>query len=325
MDNYLDSYFIEILVPVLVSFIVSLILCQLFIPLLRKLKVSNTEREELESHQSKSGTPSMGGIVFVLTVVVISIFYIKDYPLILPIALSMLLFGVIGFIDDWLKTVKRRSDGLYAWQKFLLQMLVCTVLFLYLTFFTDVNMTILIPFTGRYVDIGWLSVPLFYFAVLGTVNGVNFTDGLDGLASSVTTIVAVFFMIVSYFLSGDVEPIACMVIGSLMGFRVFNVHPAKIFMGDTGSLALGGYVAIVAYVLHMPIFILIIGLVYLVEVLSVILQVGYFKLTHGKRLFKMAPIHHHFEMCGWSEPRIVCVFSVVTAVLCIVGFAGLLY
>ena len=325
MNDYLTPYLTEILVPVLVSFAISMILCRVLIPVLKKLKVSNTEREELESHQSKSGTPSMGGIVIIVSVVIISAFYIKDYPLILPIALSMLLFGIIGFIDDWLKTVKRKSDGLLAWQKFLLQMIVTTLLFLYLMFFTDVDMTIIVPFTGRIVDIGWLAVPLFYFAVLGTVNGVNFTDGLDGLASSVTIIVAMFFMIVSYYLSGDVEPIACMVIGSLLAFRIFNVHPAKIFMGDTGSLALGGYVAIIAYVLHMPIFILIVGLVYLIEVLSVILQVSYFKLTHGKRLFKMSPIHHHFEICGWSEPRIVCVFTMVTIILCIVGFAGLLY
>lgn len=320
----MQSFLITIVVPMIVAFIITLVIGKFLIPFLTKLKVGNTEREELESHQVKNGTPSMGGIMFLAAIVVVSAFYIKDYPLVLPIALTTLLFGLIGFIDDYLKTVKRKSDGLLAWQKFLLQAVVTTGFCLYLIFFTDNNLTILIPFSGEYVDIGWLSVPLLYFAVLGTVNGVNFTDGLDGLASSVTIVVAGFFTFASLHLVGGIEPVTAAVIGGLMGFLVYNVYPAKIFMGDTGSLALGGFVAASAYVLHMPIFILIVGLIYLVEVLSVIIQVGYFKLTHGKRVFRMAPIHHHFELGGWSETKVVYIFTIVTIILCTVGYAAVL-
>ena len=182
----------------------------------------------------------------------------------------------------------------------------------------------LVPFSGgQYIDLGWLAIPLLYFAVIGTVNGVNFTDGLDGLASSVTVLVAVFFTVVAVGMHSGVEPITCAVVGALLGFLLFNVYPASVFMGDTGSLALGGFVAATAYMLQMPLFILLVGLIYLVEVLSVIIQVSFFKITHGKRIFKMAPIHHHFELSGWSETRVVAVFSIITALLCLVGYAAL--
>ena len=182
----------------------------------------------------------------------------------------------------------------------------------------------LIPFSGgKYLDIGWFAIPVLFIAVIGTVNGVNFTDGLDGLASSVTVLVATFFTVVAIGTKSGIEPITCAVVGALLGFLLFNVYPASVFMGDTGSLALGGFVAGVAYMLQMPLFILIVGLIYLVEVLSVMIQVTYFKATHGKRIFKMAPIHHHFELCGWSETRVVAVFSIVTAILCLVAYMGL--
>ncbi len=318
------NFLITVVVPVVVAFIISLVAGKILIPILTKLKVGNTEREELESHQVKNGTPSMGGLMFLIAIVVVSAFYVKDYPLVLPIALTTLLFGVIGFIDDYLKSVKRKSDGLLAWQKFLLQLIVTTGLCLYLIFATDISMELMIPFAGRYVDIGWLSIPLFYLAVMGTVNGVNFTDGLDGLASSVTVVVAFFFTFAAMLLNTDIAPITCAVIGALMGFLVYNVHPAKIFMGDTGSLALGGFVAATAYVLQMPIFIIIVGFVYLAEVLSVIIQVTYFKLTHGKRIFPMTPIHHSFELKGWSETKVVCVFTITTVILCLIGYMGML-
>ena len=159
--------------------------------------------------------------------------------------------------------------------------------------------------------------------VIGTVNGVNFTDGLDGLASSVTIMVATFFSVVAIGTKSGIEPITCAVVGALMGFLLFNVYPAKIFMGDTGSLALGGFVAGTAYMLQMPLFLLIVGLIYVVEVLSVMIQVTYFKISHGKRIFKMAPIHHHFELCGWSETRVVAVFSIITAILCLIALLAL--
>ena len=194
----------------------------------------------------------------------------------------------------------------------------------YLVKVTNVPMTLLIPFSsGKYLDIGWLSIPLLFVVVIGTVNGVNFTDGLDGLASSVTVLVATFFTVVAVGTRSGIEPVTCAVVGALLGFLLFNVYPASVFMGDTGSLALGGFVASTAYMLQMPLFIVIVGLIYLIEVLSVMIQVTYFKKTGGKRIFKMAPIHHHFELCGWSETRVVAVFAVATAILCLIGLMAL--
>lgn len=205
-------------------------------------------------------------------------------------------------------------------QKMIGQIVVATIFLVYLLIADRDSLSILIPFSGgEYFDSLWLAVPMLYIAVLGTVNGVNFTDGLDGLATGVTTMVAVFFTIVSIALGGGIQPITAAVAGALLGFLLFNVHPAQVFMGDTGSLALGGFVSGCAYMLKMPWIILIVGLIYLVEVISVMLQVTYFKKTGGKRLFKMAPIHHHFELCGWSETRVVAVFTVITALLCLVG------
>ena len=185
-------------------------------------------------------------------------------------------------------------------------------------------MSMLIPFSGgRYLELGWLSLPVLFLAVIGTVNGVNFTDGLDGLASSVTILVATFFSVVAVGNACGIAPVTCAVVGALLGFLLFNVYPASVFMGDTGSLALGGFVAATAYMLQMPIFILIVGLIYWIEILSVMIQVVYFKKTGGKRFFRMAPIHHHFELGGWSETRVVAVFSIVTAILCLIAFIGL--
>ena len=315
----------EIVIPVLISFAISLILGPIIIPFLRKLKMGQTERVEgVQSHLKKAGTPTMGGIIFLLAAVITSVFYVKDYPSVIPVLFLTLGFGIIGFLDDYLKVVLRRSDGLLAWQKFLLQIVVTGIFAYYLANYTSVDLAMRIPFwTDHYLDLGWLAIPVMFFVVIGTVNGVNFTDGLDGLASSVTLIVAVFFTVVSIGIKSGIEPVTCAVIGGLMGFLLFNVYPAKVFMGDTGSLALGGFVAGAAYMLQMPLFILLVGLIYLVEVLSVMIQVSYFKATHGKRIFKMAPIHHHFELCGWSETRIVAVFSVITAVMCLIALLAL--
>lgn len=181
----------------------------------------------------------------------------------------------------------------------------------------------MIPFSdGKYLDLGIFAVPLLFVAVIGTVNGTNFTDGLDGLASSVTVLVATFFTVVAVGTKSGIEPITCAVVGALMGFLLFNVYPASVFMGDTGSLALGGFVIGAAYMMQMPLFVIIVGLIYVVEVLSVMIQVTYFKVTGGKRFFKMAPIHHHFELCGWSETRVVAVFSIATAILCLIALMG---
>ncbi len=310
--------------PVLIAFAISVLLGPIVIPYLRKLKMGQTERVEgVQSHLKKAGTPTMGGIIFLLSTVVTSLIYVKDYPKIIPILFLTLGFGIIGFLDDYLKVVLKRSDGLMPGQKMACQIVVTGIFAFYLMKFTDVPMTMKIPFMPVHeIDFGILTIPILFIAVIGTVNGVNFTDGLDGLASSVTIMVATFFSVMAIGTKSGIEPITCAVVGALMGFLLFNVYPAKIFMGDTGSLALGGFVAGTAYMLQMPLFIILVGLVYVVEVLSVMIQVTYFKATHGKRFFKMAPIHHHFELCGWSETRIVAVFSVVTAVLCLIALMG---
>ena len=314
----------EIVIPVIVSFAISALLGPIVIPFLRRLKVGQTERKELESHLKKNGTPTMGGLMILASIIITSVFYVKDYPKIVPILFMTVGFGVIGFLDDYLKVVLRRSDGLLAWQKMLCQIVVTTVFAVYMGCYSDVPLTMLIPFSGgKYLDLGWGAFPVLYLAVIGTVNGTNFTDGLDGLASSVTLMVATFFSVVAIGTNAGIAPITCAVVGALLGFLLFNVYPASVFMGDTGSLALGGFVVSAAYMMQMPLFIVIVGLIYLVEVLSVIIQVTYFKKTGGKRIFRMAPIHHHFELGGWSETRVVAVFSITTAILCMIALLGL--
>lgn len=314
-----------VFIPVLISFALSVIMGPLIIPVLRKLKMGQTEREDgVKSHLKKAGTPTMGGVIILLSIVITSVFYLKDYPKIIPILFVTLGFGLIGFLDDYLKVVLRRSDGLLAWQKMILQIIVTGVFAVYMVKYSGVALTMLIPFSGgKYLDLGWLAIPVLFFAVVGTVNGTNFTDGLDGLASSVTIMVATFFSVVAIGTNAGIAPITCAVVGALLGFLLFNVYPASVFMGDTGSLALGGFVVSTAYMMQMPLFILIVGLIYLVEVLSVIIQVTYFKKTGGKRIFRMAPIHHHFELGGWSETRVVAVFSITTAILCLIALLAM--
>ena len=318
----------DILIPLFVAFAISVALSPVVIPFLTKLKVGQTERTEgVKSHLKKAGTPTMGGLIILISTVVTSLFYIGRFPRIVPVLFLVLGFGIIGFLDDYLKVVLHRSDGLYPKQKMLGQLIVTSIFVVYIWNMDASCLEFLLPFSGGKVLSGrWVriaAVPVAYFAIIGTVNGVNFTDGLDGLATGVTTMVAVFFTVASLVLGGGIEPVTAAVTGALLGFLLFNVYPAKVFMGDTGSLALGGFVAGAAYVLRMPLFILIVGLIYLVEVLSVMIQVTYFKKTGGKRFFKMAPIHHHFELCGWSETRVVTVFTVVTAFLCLLGLLAI--
>lgn len=317
----------EVIIPLLTAFVISVVLSPFVIPFLRKLKVGQTERAEgVQSHLKKAGTPTMGGLIILIAILATSLLFIRKYPNIVPVLFLTLGFGIIGFLDDYLKVVMKRSDGLYPKQKMAGQILVTTVFLAYMMIVDDSFLTMLIPFSGgRYFDCKWITVPLVYLAVIGTVNGVNFTDGLDGLATGVTAMVAVFFTVVSSVFGGGIEPITAAVTGALLGFLLFNVHPAQVFMGDTGSLALGGFVAGSAYILKMPWIIIVVGLIYLVEVLSVMIQVTYFKKTGGKRFFKMAPIHHHFELCGWSETRVVTVFTVITALLCMAGLVILSY
>jgi phospho-N-acetylmuramoyl-pentapeptide-transferase len=318
----------KILTPVLVSFIITVILCPIMIPFLKKLKFGQHVRDDgPQSHLKKTGTPTMGGVIILLGIIIVSLFYLDEYPDILPVLFCTVGFGVIGFLDDYIKIVMKRSEGLTPIQKMLGQIIVTAIFGYYLVNYTNVGTTMLIPFTGgfetgKYLETSYLFIPILFFVILGTVNGVNFTDGLDGLATSVTLLVATFFSVVSIGIKSGIEPITCIVAGALLGFLVYNVYPARVFMGDTGSLALGGFVVSAAYMLKMPLFIPIVGFIYFVEVLSVIIQVVYFKLTNGKRFFKMAPIHHHFELSGWPETKVVTIFSIITAILCIIALLG---
>ena len=315
----------SVVIPVIIAFIISVMAGPLIIPFLKRLHVGQTEREEgPKSHLKKTGTPTMGGILILGSVLLTSLPYVRSYPKIIPVLFLTLGFGLIGFLDDYIKVVLKRSLGLTALQKMAGQIVVTGIFAYYLLHYTDVSLAMKVPFFPEtYLDFGIFNIPLLFFVVIGTVNGTNFTDGLDGLASSVTIMVATFFTVVAIGTNSGIDPVTCAVVGSLLGFLLFNVYPARVFMGDTGSLALGGFVSSCAYLMQMPLFIVIVGFIYLAEVLSVIIQVSYFKATGGKRIFKMAPIHHHFELCGWSETRVVAVFSIVTAILCLVGLMAL--
>ena len=314
----------DIMAAVFLSFGISAVILPFLIPFLIRLKVGQTERKEgVKSHLKKAGTPTMGGIAILVSVLITTLIFAPRYPRILPVLVLTLGFGIIGFVDDYLKVVLRRSDGLLPRQKMAGQIVVTLVFLLYAWLRDPACLDWRIPFTEGFVLSGfWFRVfasAASFVIIIGTVNGVNFTDGLDGLAASVTGVVAVFFCYASMVTRGGIEPACAAMFGALLGFLLFNVHPAKVFMGDTGSLALGGFVAGAAYALQMPVFIAIVGLIYLVEVLSVIIQVTYFKKTGGKRIFRMAPIHHHLELGGWSETRIVMVFTVITMLLCLLA------
>ena len=324
----------ETILAIIIAFAVSAILCPIVIPFLHKLKFGQQVREDgPQAHLKKQGTPTMGGLVFLTAVVITSLLYIRDYPRIIPVLFMTVGFGVIGFLDDYIKIVMKRSEGLNPVQKLIGQFIITGIFVYYLVCSGEVGTSMLVPFTGGfehglYLNLGFLFIPFVFFVVLGTDNGVNFTDGLDGLCTSVTILVATFLTIISIGENSGISPITGAVVGSLLGFLLFNVYPASIFMGDTGSLALGGFVAATAYMLQMPLFILIVGLIYLAEVISVMLQVSYFKYTKkktgtGKRIFRMTPIHHHFELGGWSETRVVAVFSITTAILCLIALLAM--
>lgn len=319
----------ETILAIIISFAISAILCPIVIPFLHRLKFGQQVRTDgPQAHLKKQGTPTMGGLIILSSIVITSLFYIREYPKIIPVLFVTVGFGIIGFLDDYIKIVMKRSEGLKPMQKMAGQIVITGIFAYYLVSAGEVGTGMLIPFTGgfqrgSYLDLGILFVPSVFFIVLGTDNGVNFTDGLDGLCTSVTILVATFFTIVAMGENSGISPITGAVVGSLLGFLLFNVYPAKVFMGDTGSLALGGFVSASAFMMQMPIFIAIVGLIYAVEVLSVMIQVTYFKKTGGRRIFKMAPIHHHFELCGWSETRVVAVFSIITAILCLIAYLGL--
>ena len=337
MIEIIKSLIEQGLLPLLVALLITTALGPVFIPWLHKLKFGQEIREEGPSwHQKKSGTPTMGGIMFILGIIggVLSIFVIslftKNNSIEINKAILMLVtalaFGLVGFVDDYIKVVKKRNLGLTALHKFILQMMFAVLYLIALNFMGELRCTVLIPFFDVSFNLPiWLYILFALFVVTGTVNAVNLTDGLDGLASSVTLVVSLFFALAGV-ISGAYGTVAFMmaVVGGMIGFLVYNKYPAKVFMGDTGSLFLGGAIVVSAIGMQMPLFLIIAGFVYFMETLSVILQVISFKLT-GKRIFKMSPIHHHFEMCGWNEKKIVFVFTSVTALLCFVALAGYVF
>ena len=314
----------SVYISLFLSFILVVSLSPVLIPFLLRLKVGQTVRDEgPESHLKKNGTPTMGGLIILIGFLGGSAIFCGRYSNTIPIMLMTIGFGIIGFLDDYIKVVLKRSMGLRAWQKMVLQIVVTAIFAIYMTKISGIDLSMRIPFTGGYmVNLGWFSYVILFVAVLGTVNGANFTDGVDGLATSVTIVIATYFSIIAVMENMGLEPTSLSIIGALLGFLIFNCYPAKVFMGDTGSLALGGYVIATAYMLNMPLYVVIVAFIYMIEVISVMMQVSYFKLTHGKRIFRMAPIHHHFELGGWSEVKVVTVFTIVTIFACVISYLG---
>ncbi len=313
----------KIVMAIVISFIVASILGPIIIPLLHKLKFGQNIRQEgPKSHLKKAGTPTIGGLIFIFATIITMFIMVGNPTDEAMIALySFVGFGFVGFLDDLLKIIKKKNEGLTSGQKMILLLIVSGFLTWYA--YKYIGTSINIPFLNGQINLGLLYIPaaMFYFA--GVTNAVNLTDGLDGLATSVTVLVTTFLGIISYNLGHISLAIFCVALaGALLAFLRFNAFPARVFMGDTGSLALGGAVAMVALILKMPLILVLIGIIYVIETLSVILQVASFKLT-GKRIFKMAPIHHHFEQLGWSETKIVSVFSIITVVFCFIAFASL--
>ena len=305
----------------IIAFLLCIFVCPVLIPFLHRLKFGQTVRDDgPQTHLQKTGTPTMGGLAFLAAFVLSAIFMAPTHETI-AVILVTIGFGLIGFIDDYIKVVKKRSLGLKPMQKIIGQLIICVLFMVYLNK-SGVGTEIYIPFTGgKTWDLGILFIPFCIIAVLATVNGINLTDGLDGLADGVTLIVCVFFTMCAYAAGNGIVTAGGAMIGGLLAFLIFNAYPAKVFMGDTGSLALGGFIVACAFILKMPLFILIAGIIYVVETLSVAIQVTVYKKTK-KRVFKMAPLHHHFELSGWSETKVVTLFYVITAIACLVAFLG---
>ena len=318
----------RIIVTALVSAVLTGVIGYFLLPVLRALKAGQSIREVGPTwHNYKAGTPMMGGLMFILAAIIClvgNLFSTADYTGFYVLALS-LCFGLVGFLDDFFKLKFKRNLGLTSAQKAMLQMAV-SALYLYLLYKQGVmSCDLYIPF----VDVTFTIHPLVYiffamFVMVGCVNAVNLTDGVDGLSSSVTVPVMVFFTAAAIAKEKwDLALLPAALTGGLIAYLFYNWHPAKVFMGDTGSLFLGGVVCALSFALDMPLILLLVGFVYIMETLSVILQVAYFKLTHGKRIFKMAPIHHHFEMCGWKEEKIVLIFTAVSVVMCVLAWIGI--
>ncbi len=308
---------------VAVSLAISLLLGIVMIPMLRRLKFGQTVRDDgPETHLRKNGTPTMGGLIFIIAATVASVIVLMldaAQPELWIGILSMLLFGLVGFVDDYIKVVKKQSLGLKAKQKIALQFVFALIIAMLHLKFSDMGTSIYVPFVKTTLDLGILYIPFVMFVIIAIVNSVNLTDGLDALATSVTIIVSLGLLFIAYHrMHTGLQYFLSAVIGGCIGFLRVNRYPAKVFMGDTGSMALGGVVAAAAMLMNIELIVPILCFVYFMESLSVIIQVAYFKRT-GKRIFRMAPIHHHFEKLGWHETKVVSVFVAITIIMCIIG------
>ena len=315
----------------LISFIVSIVCGIIVIPILKSLKVGQIERDDgPQSHLKKQGTPTMGGIIMILVMIIMSIFLFFKYRTsdiglinnMLPLVFVAIGFGLVGFVDDFKKLILKNTKGLKPMYKMLGLLIISVVYTLYLVKFSNIGTETYIPIIKTYINIPvWLYIPFAIFVLLGTTNAVNLTDGIDGLSTSVTTIILACLVSISIIMGvGEITLFGTILIGACLGFLLFNLHPAKVFMGDTGSLLLGGAISGIALYLKMPLILIVIALIPIIETLSVMIQVAYFRKT-GKRIFKMAPIHHHFELSGWKEGKVVSVFSIITLILCIIGIS----
>ena len=314
-----------IIMSMLLSTFIVFILGPIVIPMLKKLKFGQTVRDcGPQTHLSKNGTPTMGGIMIIIAILLSTIIFAEFSFYTFISLISMLGFGLVGFLDDYIKVVKKRSLGLRAVEKIFLQVFFAVLIPASQYYFMPEKTGLLVPFTTYYLDLGWLYIPFMAFVIIGTVNAVNLTDGLDGLSSSVTVIVSLFFIIISMIWNfEDVSVFSAAVTGACIGFLIYNKYPAKVFMGDTGSMALGGAVVGMACLTNLSLLIPIVGGIYFIEALSVIIQVASFKLR-GKRVFKMAPIHHHFEQCGWNETKVVKSFCISAIILFGIGLLSVL-
>lgn len=312
------------------TYLLTVLSLRILIPKLRSMKMGQKILDiGPRWHKSKEGTPTMGGLGFVIPVIVVStgaMIYMRVNEMsssVVPLLLTLMLATsncIIGVIDDLTKFKKQQNEGLTASQKFALQLAMAGAFLALMKLYGDIDTSISLPFSDFELELGWLYYVFALVFVTGMINSVNLTDGIDGLASSVTLVVAIFFSVLAFTFAGvEFAVLAALMIGATTGFLMYNFHPARVFMGDTGSLFLGGLVAGAAFMINQPLIVAMAGIVYICEVMSDIIQVGVYKLTH-KRVFKMAPIHHHFEKCGWNEIKVVVVFSIVTAVFCVLAF-----
>lgn len=324
----------EALLVAFAVFVLSTVVLYFLIPVLRAKKIGQTIYELGPSwHMDKQGVPTMGGIGFIppflLVLAVFAVLYLikagaASSSVLIPFALTLMLAvanAAIGFVDDYCKLLKKQNQGLTAWQKLLLQLVFAAAYVAMMAITGNLHTDLTIPFTHFTLQLGWLAYPAYIIVIAGFVNATNLTDGLDGLASGITAVVTLFLSVMAVLTAqGSMGVISAALFGAVCAFLLFNHHPARVFMGDTGSLFIGGVLMGCAFMTHMEVLVIIAGFVYVAEMLSSLLQIVYFKLTHGKRLFKMAPLHHHFEKCGWKEVPIVILFSAVTALLCVIAF-----